>query len=358
MTIDLRNLTQQQLIEFCRTIGLPDYRGRQIFAWLYRRHVCSFDQMTDLPKDLRQKLAELARIGTLAIAEVKTSRDGTRKFAFRLDDGLLVESVLIPEGDRQTLCISSQAGCTMGCRFCMTGCGGFRRNLAAAEIVGQVIAIADLLDSEHAPALSNLVFMGMGEPLANFTNLLAALDILIDQRGLDFSERRVTVSTCGIVPKMAELGRATRVNLAVSLHAADDATRSLLMPVNTTWPLAELMEACRTFPKPRRKRIMMEYILIRGINDAPEHAGKLAKLLRGVPCKINLLRYNPIPSLPFEGPDQETVDRFQDILWKAGYTVIVRNSRGGDIDAACGQLAGQLSGLAENDEEFPGDPPG
>lgn len=342
---NLRDMRQEEVVAFCQRLGHPAYRGRQLFAWLYRPGVRSFAQMTDLPKEFRAQLAATASLDLPEVAEVQRSEDGTRKLLFRLADGVRIESVLIPEEERQTLCVSTQAGCAMGCVFCMTGRLGFRRNLRPAEIVGQVIAARNLLAAETAPPLTNLVFMGMGEPLANLANCLAAIDILTDQRGLDFSPRRLTVSTSGLAPKIHELGRRCqgKINLAISLHAPNDAIRDQLMPVNHTYPIAALLAACRAYPLPRRKRIMIEYILIKGINDADTHAQALGRLLRGLRVKINLLPYNPVEGVAFHPPSAERVARFQEILWQQGYTVLLRQSRGQDIDAACGQLAGRAS---------------
>jgi len=339
--INLKNLSQEEVILFCRSLGLPDYKGKQLFSWLYRPAVTSFDAMTDLAKPLRAKLHELAFISSLSVETIKQSSDGTRKFVFAAADDILIESVLIPDADRQTLCISSQAGCAMGCKFCVTGQTGFTRNLETSEIIDQVIAVRNIVFEEDDLPLSNIVFMGMGEPLANFDNVLKAISLLTDQRGLDFSERKITVSTCGISPKLNALGENTKVNLAISLHATNDELRNSLMPVNQTYPLKELLEACRQFPMPKRKRIMMEYTLLAGINDSREHALQLAKILHDIPCKINLLTYNANPSLPFQPPTKEHIEMFQDILRNKGYAVMLRNSRGLDIDAACGQLAGK-----------------
>ena len=341
---DLTNLSLAQLTQFLVGLGLPKYRGIQVFAWIYRPHVTDFSQMTDLSKELRETLAARTSFDWPRIAETERSKDGTVKYGFKLRDNNYIEAVLIPEEDRNTLCVSTQVGCAMGCEFCLTGAIGFQRNLTPGEIVGQAVRVRDwLLDTPGTGAgLNNLVFMGMGEPLANFDNLLVSLDILLEQRGLDFSERRITVSTCGLVPKIIELGEKTRVNLAVSLHSVDDAIRSKLMPINKKYPVAELLEACRNFPMPKRKRIMFEYILIRGLNDSEADARLLAKKLKGIPCKINLLPYNESAGLPFRRPADETIDLFQQILWDAGYTVMVRSSRGADISAACGQLAGKL----------------
>jgi 23S rRNA (adenine2503-C2)-methyltransferase len=341
---DLTNLSLPQLTEFLVSLGLPKFRGIQVFAWLYRPHVTDFSQMTDLSKELRATLAARASFDWPHIAEVERSKDATVKYGFKLRDNSYIEAVLIPDEDRNTLCVSSQVGCAMGCEFCLTGAIGFKRNLTPGEIVGQVVRVRDrLLETHDSPAgLNNLVFMGMGEPLANFDNLLVALDILLAQRGLDFSERRVTVSTCGLVPKILELGQKTKVNLAVSLHSVDDAIRSKLMPINNKYPVAEVLAACRNFSMPKRKRIMFEYILIRDLNDSEADAEKLAQKLQGIPCKINLLPYNESAGLPFRRPADDVIEHFQQTLRNAGYTVLLRSSRGADISAACGQLAGKM----------------
>jgi len=271
------------------------------------------------------------------------------KYSFILDDGAVIETVLIPGEGRQTLCVSSQVGCAMECRFCLTGTMGFTRNLRPSEIVNQVVAVMDhIAQKELSPApareiINNLVFMGMGEPLANYENLLAALAILMDERGFEFTKRRVTVSTCGIVSKMEALGRELRVNLAVSLHSVDDELRSRLMPINRTYPLDQLLQACKEFPMPKRRRIMFEYVLLQDINDSPEQAKLLAAKLKNIRCKINLLPYSRNDALPFQKPLPARVQEFQEILWDAGYTVLLRNSRGADISAACGQLSGSAA---------------
>jgi 23S rRNA (adenine2503-C2)-methyltransferase len=340
---DLTNLSLPRMTEFLVSLGLPKYRGIQVFAWLYRPHVNDFSQMTDLSKELRETLTARTSFDWPHIREVERAKDGTAKYGFELKDDNYIEAVLIPEEDRKTLCVSTQVGCAMGCEFCLTGSIGFKRNLTPGEIVGQVVRVRNWLLDMNATAagLNNLVFMGMGEPLANFDNLLVALDILTEQRGLDFSERRITVSTCGLVPRIMELGQKTNVNLAVSLHSVDDSIRSRLMPINNKYPVDELLEACRNFPMPKRKRIMFEYILIRDINDSKADADMLAQKLQGIPCKINLLPYNESPGLPFRRPSDKKIELFQQTLWNAGYTVLVRSSRGADISAACGQLAGR-----------------
>jgi len=342
---NITELTLSQVTDFVVSLGLPAYRGRQIFAWLYRPHITDFSQMTDLTKDLREILTSQADFHWPQIAEIERSKDGTVKYGFKLKNNNYIESVLIPEDDRNTLCVSSQVGCAMGCDFCLTGSLGFKRNLSPAEIVAQVVRVRDWLYDENdaKPVLNNLVFMGMGEPLANFDNLLVALEILTDQRGLNFSDRRITVSTCGLVPKIEELGQKTKVNLAVSLHSVDDSIRSKLMPINNKYPVAELLESCKKFPMPKRKRIMFEYILIKDLNDSVADAEIMAERLRGIPCKINLLPYNETRDISYQRPSDKQVEFFQKTLWKAGYTVLVRSSRGSDISAACGQLAGKIN---------------
>jgi 23S rRNA (adenine2503-C2)-methyltransferase len=342
---DLKNLTQDELVEYVESLGQPGFRGRQILAWIYKPGITDFAEMTDLARQFRKVLAEHARMSCFVDPITEVSQDGAVKFGFHLDDGLMIESVLIPEEDRNTLCVSSQAGCAMGCRFCVTGSMGFQRNLTRAEIVNQVCAVRDwmLEHEDHCPKqeLTNIVFMGMGEPLANMENLLASLSLLTEQRGLDFATRRITVSTCGLVPQMLELGTKSSVNLAVSLHAADNETRSRLMPVNKRWPIEELLAACKEYPGKKRQRIMFEYTLFAGINDADKDAYTLADLLRGIPCKINLLSVNKGEGDEFVSPAWARVLRFQEILRQENYTVFIRQSRGADISAACGQLAGK-----------------
>ena len=344
---DLKNMNLDMLTDFVQQMGVSAFRARQIFSWLYRPGITEFSQMTDLSKDLRRKLDEIASISRLAPYKTETSEDGTIKYGFKLDDGAVIETVLIPEEDRNTLCVSSQVGCAMGCKFCLTGTMGLKRNLTPAEIVNQVCAAIEAGsltgDKETTVSknnyLNNLVFMGMGEPLANFDNVVTALQILSDQRGLDYSGRRITVSTCGIIPKMKALGEKTSVNLAVSLHAANDTVRNKLMPVNKTYPIDDLFDACRHYPLPRRRLIMIEYILIKDLNDSPADARELVSRVKDIRCKINLLPYNAVAGLDYESPDRERVEAFQKILWDAGYNTFIRTSRGGDISAACGQLA-------------------
>jgi 23S rRNA (adenine2503-C2)-methyltransferase len=344
---DLKNMTGQQLVRYVEALRQPSFRGEQILAWLYRPGITDFSQMTDLAKEFRALLEQRARISFFTDPVIEISSDGAVKFGFRLEDDNFIESVLIPEGERNTLCVSSQVGCAMGCNFCKTGAMGFKRNLKPSEMVNQACAVQDWLIGEGKKKLTNLVFMGMGEPLANLDNLLPALSILSEQRGLDFASRRITVSTCGLIPQMLEFGKKSDANLAISLHAVDDKTRNQLMPINQKYPISDLLAACREYQMKKRQRIMFEYVLLDGINDSDESAVKLAELLRGIPCKINLLAMNEDESAGFRSSDKEHIFKFQNILRKSGYSVFIRQSRGGDISAACGQLAGKLSELQQ-----------
>ena len=344
---DCKDLDQEGLVKFVESLDQPSFRGRQIMSWLYRPGITDFGQMTDLAKSFRALLSKKAYISRFIDPILERSSDGCVKFGFTLDDGHIIESVLIPETDRNTLCISSQVGCAMGCSFCKTGSMGFIRNLTPSEIVNQVCAVRDFLENEPPErligpaAVTNIVYMGMGEPLNNLRHLLTSISILTDQKGLDMASRRVTVSTCGIASKMHELGRKTSVNLAISLHAVDNETRSMLMPVNRRFPIEELLEACRSYPIQKRKRIMFEYTLLDGINDSDDEASILSRILRGIPCKINLIAYNEAGGGLYRSSTRERILAFQAILREAHYSVFIRHSRGTDIDAACGQLAGK-----------------
>jgi len=346
---DLKDFDQRQLIDFLASLGQPAFRGRQVMAWLYRHGITTTAQMTDLAKSCRELLAEKAIISRFDEPIIERSLDGSVKFGFRLHDGHIIESVLIPEEDRNTLCISSQVGCAMDCVFCLTAKMGFIRNLRPAEIVNQVCAARDYLlalpeDARIGPdRVTNLVYMGMGEPLNNLEHVLTSISILTEQKGFDLTGRRITVSTCGIVSKMRLLGENCAVNLAVSLHSVDDRVRGRLMPVNRRYPVAELLAACRSYPMPKRRRIMFEYLMLAGVNDSEDDARLLAAKLRGIPCKINLLPFNECPGLPFAASDMAAILRFQKILLDAHYSVFIRQSRGGDIAAACGQLAGRAA---------------
>lgn len=333
---DIKNLSLDDLEGFLLGLGKERYRAKQIFKWLYQKGAGSFEEMTNLSKEFRRELAERAAISMLTPERVEVSSDGTKKYLFLLEDGASVESVLIPEEGRATLCISSQVGCAMGCRFCLTGTFNLQRNLQCSEIVNQVCAIRE---SEN---ITNVVLMGMGEPLANLSNVVRALNILISPDGFQISNRRVTVSTCGLVPEMESLGRAVTVNLAVSLNATTDEQRDILMPINKKYPIAALLDACRNFPLPNRRMITIEYVMIRGLNDSLDDAKRLVKLLRGIPVKVNLIPFNEFDGCDFRSPLQEAIDHFHRYLLDKNITVITRASRGGDISAACGQLKAKL----------------
>ena len=334
--MDIKNLSKEQLGAWLEENGIKPYRAGQIFKWVFSHQVDQFNSMTDLGQELREKLAAHFVIPRLQTERIETSRDGSQKYLFRLADGNHVETVLIPEKNHFTLCISSQVGCAMGCRFCLTARDGFVRNLTAGEIVSQV---RDIKKHIVPQPLSNIVLMGMGEPLANYSNVVQAVRILTDRDfGLEFSTRKVTLSTAGLVPELLQLGKDVTVNLAVSLNATDNETRSQLMPINKKYPLENLLEACRHYPLAPRKRITFEYILIQGINDSPEDALRLTKLLRPIKAKINLIPFNEHPGSLFQRPDEKTILKFQDILIQHHYTAMVRSSKGQDISAACGQL--------------------
>lgn len=334
---DLRDLSAHQVHELMASLGERPFRARQVLAWLYRKGVARIQDMTDLSRDLRARLARVVRLQDLRPSRIQTSRDGTRKLLYRLGDGSLVEGVLIPEADHHTLCVSTQVGCRQACAFCRTGAMGFRRNLTPAEILGQVLAARRLVDGQRP--LTNLVFMGMGEPLDNLDALLVALEHILGEHGLQMSQRKVTVSTVGLADRLPRLGRSTPAALAVSLNAVDDRLRSRLMPVNRRFPLAVLKKALAAYPLKPTRRITIEYVLLGGVNDRPEQARALARWLHGIKAKVNLIPYNPHPDSPFRPPEPEDVARFQQVLIDRHVTALVRASRGQDIAAACGQLA-------------------
>ena len=338
MKTDLKGLDAQEIEAWAVSQGLEPYRGRQIRHWLFRRLVSSFEEMTELPKSLRSLLSEKASISPLEKVKTLVSEDGTQKHLFKLSDGHLIESVLIPERDHLTLCISSQAGCAMGCRFCLTAAQGLKGNLKPSEIIEQVIQIKRSM--EDPGKLTNIVLMGMGEPLANYDAVIKAIKNMLAQEGMNFSHRKVTLSTCGLAPEIKRLGLDITINLAISLNAADDETRSFLMPVNKRYPLKDLLAACKDFPLPNRRMLTFEYILIQGINDSDEDALKLARLLSGLRAKINLIPLNPYPGCQLPPPPMERTHCFQEILVEKNFTAIIRKSKGRDIMAACGQLSG------------------
>jgi 23S rRNA (adenine2503-C2)-methyltransferase len=336
-SVDIKNFTFEELTGFLAGMGKEQFRARQIMRWIYGRGVTSFAEMTDLSKELREELTAKAFISDWEPEVTEDSRDGTRKYLFRLHDGQTVETVRIPmERGRVTLCISTQVGCAMRCSFCLTGTFGLVRNLETVEIVNQVCAAF-----KDGP-VHNIVLMGMGEPLHNLDNVVKAMQILYTPEGFNFSPRKVTLSTCGLVPEMLELSRRIRVNLAVSLNATTDAVRDELMPINRRYPLRELMAVCRDYPLQSRQRITFEYILIRGVNDTLEDAKRLVTLLHGIKAKVNLIPFNEHEGSAFRTPSEESVEAFQTYLLSRHIVAIRRASKGQDISAACGQLKGKL----------------
>lgn len=342
---DALSLSFEEWSQLLSQLGQKPYRVRQVYRWLHQRYAVSFDEMTDVPKSLRETLSERLRLSPPAIEAVQQSTDGTRKYKLRTRDNRFIEAVYMPDesSGRRTLCVSSQVGCAMGCTFCLTATMGIIRNLSPGEIVGQVHRVnRDLMETVGLPGprpLTNLVFMGMGEPLHNFDNLKTALDTLLSGEGPNFSHRHVTVSTSGLVPAIERLGHETPVKLAVSLNATTDEIRSEIMPVNRRWSIADLLEACRSFPMKAGRRITFEYVLLGGLNDSDDDAYRLAQLMKDMPAKVNLIPYNENPGLGFKEPSQARVERFRRILENHHIVAIVRKNRGRDISAACGQLA-------------------
>jgi 23S rRNA (adenine2503-C2)-methyltransferase len=338
--IDLKGMDRTELEAFAESLGLESFRGRQIFRWIYQEWVTDFSLMTDISKAIRATLSEAATISELERVQMLKSVDGSNKFLFRLPDGPHIESVLIPEAVRVTLCVSSQAGCPAKCAFCATGKLGYKRNLHAGEIVDQFIQA----QKASQRRISNIVFMGMGEPMLNLENVLKACRILNDDYGPALSQKKITVSTVGIIRGMKKfVVAAKKLGLALSLHSADEEIRQSIMPVAKKNPLPELMAEAKRYTELSGRRISFEYLLLGGVNDSIADARKLVKLIHGIPCKINLMRYNPVEGLPFVRPREEDVTRFQEYLNPRVYAVTVRESRGADIKGACGQLAGQAA---------------
>ncbi len=339
----LLGMTLTQMDSLTQRAGFPAYRAKQLFQWIYQKGIASLDEATNLPKDYRAYLAENYSLGLPEIAHITGVAADTRKLALRLNDGKIIESVLMhdEERDRFTLCVSTQVGCPLACKFCMTGLGGFQRNLTVAEILGQVILAQRQLTSDQR--LSNLVFMGMGEPMLNLEAVIPALQLLISPNAIGFSSRRITVSTAGVVPGIRKFGRRNPgASLAVSLNATTNETRSRIMPINRKYPIEELLCALLEFPMPQRRRITFEYVLLRGVNDSDADARRLIHLVHGIPCKINLICFNATDPLPFEPVDDVRLEVFRDILRHADLTVAVRYSKGRDLQAGCGQLAAHI----------------
>jgi 23S rRNA (adenine2503-C2)-methyltransferase len=349
---NLFGLDRTQLREAFARMGEKPYRADQVMQWIYRRGADGFDGMSNLSRELRARLAQHFEIRTPELVTEQVSVDGTRKWVLRLDGGNAIETVYIPEEGRATLCISSQVGCAMDCSFCSTAQQGFNRNLTTAEIVAQVWFAARTLggDFQNERVISNIVFMGMGEPLANYNAVLPAIRILLDDFGFGLSKRRVTVSTSGLVPYIDRLREDVDTALAVSLHAPDDALRDQIVPINRKYPIAELLEACRRYTagKDRKAHIVYEYVMLDGVNDAPEQARKLAKLLAGMPAKVNLIPFNPFPQTQYRRSTPEAIQAFAKVLRDKHILTTTRKTRGDDIDAACGQLVGKVASRQRN----------
>lgn len=349
--VNLLGMPIEQLEAFFLEIGEKRFRAAQIMKWIHHHGVSDFNDMTNIGKQLRERLSEVAEIRGPQVMQEKRSEDGSIKWVVKIDGGSCVETVLIPDGRRTTLCVSSQVGCALDCSFCSTGKQGFNRNLTAAEIIGQVWIASKSLAKEmerergtNDQTISNVVMMGMGEPLLNFDNAVAAMKIMMHDLGYGISKRRVTVSTAGVVPEIDHLSEVTDVSLAISLHAPTDELRDELVPINRKYPIKQLLASCRRYLEVLgdRRVITVEYTLIDGVNDQPVHARQLAKLLRSLPCKINLIPFNPFPNTNYRRSPRKAVLAFQQILAQSGYTATLRTTRGDDIDAACGQLVGQV----------------
>ena len=334
-----------EMTTFFADLGEKPFRAKQVFRWLHQGGVDSFDAMTDLAKSLREKLPNVATITAPKLLTEQASKDGTRKWLLDVGTGNGIEVVFIPEDDRGTLCVSSQVGCALDCTFCATGKQGFNRNLTTAEIIGQLWWANKAMgrDPKGERIVSNVVMMGMGEPLANFENVTAAMDIMLDDHGYGLSRRRVTLSTSGIVPNLKRLKDRCPVALAVSLHAPNDKLRDVLVPINQKYPLAELLAAIRDYLEAApRDFVTFEYVMLNGVNDSVQQAHELVALVNDLPCKFNLIPWNAFPEAPYQRSSNNAIHRFREILQTAGFVVTVRKTRGDDIDAACGQLAGQV----------------
>ena len=356
--VNLLGLTREQMEAFFDELGEKRFRAQQLMKWIHHQGVRDFDLMTNLGKALRQKLAECAEVRPPEIAEQHDSVDGTRKWAIRVEGGSLVEAVLIPDGDRATLCVSSQVGCSLDCKFCSTGKQGFQRDLTAAEIIGQVWLAIDSYGAWQPGSprvVTNVVMMGMGEPLLNFDNVVAAMSLMTDDLSYGLSKRKVTLSTSGVVPALDKLAEFSDVSLAISLHAPNDEIRSKIIPINKRYPIAELLASGQRYidAQTDRKRVVtIEYTLLAGVNDQPEHARELSELLKNYPCKSNLIPFNSFPNSGFSRPSGNAVSRFWKVLIDAGFVVTIRTTRGDDIDAACGQLVGDVVDRTRRAERY------
>lgn len=341
--LNLLDMNFAKMREFMTTLGEKPYRAQQLMQWIHQFGVSNFSDMTNVGRALRERLDEMAEIRLPELVSSQQSKDGTRKWLLRLSCGNSIETVFIPEKKRGTLCVSSQVGCALNCSFCSTAKQGFNRNLSTAEIIGQVWFAVRALSDQNAQ-VTNVVMMGMGEPLLNFDNVVAAMDIMMDDFAYGLSKRRVTLSTSGVIPDMLRLREHSPVALAVSLHAPTDLLRNELVPINKKYPLVELMDVCRHYFKNEPRRVVtFEYVMLKGINDQPEHARQLIKLLHDVPCKMNLIPFNPFPMTQYECSAPEVIVAFREQLMAKGIHTITRKTRGDDIDGACGQLAGKVA---------------
>jgi 23S rRNA m2A2503 methyltransferase len=346
--VNLLGLTRVQLTAFFADIGEKPFRAQQVMKWIHHHGVLDFEQMTNLSKDLRTRLAAVAEVRAPEVVSRHDSVDGTRKWLVRSIEGGLIETVLIPEGGRATLCVSSQVGCSLDCSFCSTGKQGFERDLTAADIIGQVWLAIDSYGAFATGSdrvVTNVVMMGMGEPLLNFEPVVAAMDLMMDDLGYGISKRRVTLSTSGVVPALDRLAEVSSVSLAVSLHAPNDELRNQLVPINRKYPIAQLLESCRRYiaaQNDKKRVVTVEYTLIAGVNDQVEHAQELVVLLKTFPCKINLIPFNTFDGSSYQRPSGNAVSRFWQVLIDAGFIVTIRTTRGDDISAACGQLVGEV----------------
>ncbi|MEP0203290.1 MAG: 23S rRNA (adenine(2503)-C(2))-methyltransferase RlmN [Halioglobus sp.] len=356
--VNLLGLTLAQMEAFFESLGEKKFRAQQVLKWIHHQGETDIAAMTNLGKALREKLVQIAEVRPPEIVSQHDSTDGTRKWAIRVEGGGLVEAVLIPEGNRATLCVSSQVGCSLDCSFCSTGKQGFQRDLTAAEIIGQVwlaIKSYDAFQSGNGRIVTNVVMMGMGEPLLNFDNVVSAMNLMMEDLAYGISKRRVTLSTSGVVPALDKLALVSEVSLAISLHAPNDALRSELVPINKKYPIAVLLESASRYidaQKDKKRVVTIEYTLIAGVNDHPDQARELAQLLRDFPCKVNLIPFNPFDQSDYRRPSGNAVSRFWQVLVDAGYIVTVRTTRGDDIDAACGQLVGQVVDRTGRSERY------
>ena len=353
---NLLGMTQQDLEAFFTNAGEKAFRASQVMKWLHQLLAADFDEMTNISKTLRETLKQIATIEVPEIVFDQTSKDGTRKWVMQLEGGNKIETVYIPEDNRGTLCISSQVGCALDCSFCSTARQGFSRNLTSAEIVGQVWMASRLLgkDSKEDRKITNVVLMGMGEPLLNYDNVLKAVNIFMEDNAYGLSKRRVTLSTSGVLPKLDLLGQDSDVALAVSLHAVTDEVRDSLVPINQKYPLKELMASCRLYIKNQKAKshITFEYVMLNGVNDSRQDAIKLIKLLKGIPAKVNLIPFNPFPDSGYDCSPMPVIKEFKEILMKSGLVATIRKTRGEDIDAACGQLVGNVEDKSRRERKF------